>query len=117
MFLGYRVGMGMDTLSPLQSDGDEGHIDGAGDANARAYFDSPFNTRLAESARDQVRGYFGSWRTHQSSRDSRVSDQKVCVRAARYTHKCAHLLAEPGLRMRPSGEVDSGLCGRPLIGL
>lgn len=55
---------------------------------------------------------------HQSSRDSRVSDQIVCIRAARYSHKCAHLLVELEPIPRPLGEMERVLSRRrPLIGL
>jgi hypothetical protein len=56
--------------------------------------------------------------THQGGRDTRIPDQKVCVRTARHSHKCAHLLVEPEpiLGPLPRGREDA-LCKRALIGL
>lgn len=58
--------------------------------------------------------------THQGSRDSWVSDQKVCVWASRYSHKSAHLLVEPEPMLGPlprGGGSEIVPCKRPRMGL
>src|ERR1700761_202577 len=89
--------MRMNTLPSLQADCYDGDVHGTGDTDARTYFDGPFNTRLGchMSARLPMRPSPRERTTHQGSRDTRVSDQKVCVRTTRYSHKRAHLLVEP----------------------
>lgn len=55
---------------------------------------------------------------HQSSRDPRVTNEEICVRTARHSHKSGHLLAELCLRRRPSGMDCAGVVfGRPRTGL
>lgn len=93
--------MRMDTLSPLERDCDYRDVDGTRYADAGTDFDGSFNTRLQhvhvsiteEWATDGGEGE----EAHQSSRDARVSNEEVCVRTPRHTHKSGHLLTEIGL--------------------
>ena len=46
MFLRDGIGMGMDAFPPLEGDGYDGDIDGAGYADPRPDLDCSFNARL-----------------------------------------------------------------------
>lgn len=52
--------MGVDGLSSLEGDGNDGDVDRTGDADIRAYFDGSFDTRLDVSA-SHIRARVGSW--------------------------------------------------------
>lgn len=43
-------------------------------------------------------------RTHESSRNARISDQEIRVRTSRHSHECAHLLRKHLARPRSSGK-------------